>query len=207
MRKIYFVLAALCWLGACSTLGRGPGACPAALAARPDYFAQGQKLAAFRLAAHARGYGLDGILQIKKIEEDAYSFTLFSVRGGLKLAQGTTTAQGTAYSYLMKEAASAAVRAKADVFLKVLLFPPHGAHRCRQSGEQILVTYKDDHTWRYSYAPGAAYPRSVVYKKGLGSARMNYGQYTPYETGELPHELVYQDGALEVELALLSLKK
>lgn len=207
MKKIYFILAALCWLGACSTLGRGTGACPAELAARPDYFAQGQKLAAFRLTARAHGYGLDGILQIKKIEEDAYSFTLFSAQAGLKLAQGTTTPQGTAYSHLMKEADSAAARAKADVFLKVLLFPPHGAHRCRVSGEQILVTYKDGNTWRYSYAPGAAYPRSVVYKKGLGSAKMNYDQYTPYETGELPHGLVYQDGALEVELALLTLKK
>lgn len=207
MKKIYFVLAALCWLGACSTLGRGTGTCPAELAARPDYFAQGQKLAAFRLSARAHGYGLDGILQIKKIGEDAYSFTLFSAQGGLKLAQGTTTAQGTAYSYLMKEADSAAAQAKADVFLKVLLFPPHGAHRCRQSGEQVLVTYEDGNTWHYSYAPGAAYPHSVVYKKVLGSARMSYDQYTPYETGELPHLLIYQDGALEAELALLTLKK
>ncbi len=207
MRKIYFILAFLCALGACSTLGRGTGACPAELAARPDYFAQGQKLAAFRLTARAHGYGLDGILQIKKIAQDAYSFTLFSAQGGLKLAQGTATAQGTAFSYLIKEADSAAARAKVEIFLKVLLFVPHGAHRCRQSGEQILVTYKDDNTWRYSYAPGASYPQRVVYKEGWGSVQMNYDQYTPYEEGDLPHLLIYQDGALEAELVLLTLKK
>lgn len=208
MKKCGILLAGVLLLAACGGNVRR-GACAGESGGVPSYFAAGQKLAAFKISAQAYGNSLDGILQIKKLDEDSFDVTLFAAAGGYRVVQAVVTREGAAYSFLPKMADSAAARAKADAFLRVLLFPPASAARksCRAKDGLHIVTYKDGMTRRYAYAAGAALPQYVTYKKTLGSARLAFAQYAPYETGEIPHNLFYQDGALEAELTLLTIKK
>lgn len=208
MKKCGILLAVILLLSACGGNVRR-GGCAGADFRVPSYFAAGQKLAAFKISAQAYGNRLDGILQIKKMDEDSFDVTLFAAAGGYKLVQAVVTPEGTAYSFLPKMADSAAARAKADAFLRVLLFPPASSARktCRMKDGLNIVTYKDAVTRRYAYAEPGSAPQYVTYKKTLGSARLNFDQYAPYEEGEIPHYLFYRDGKLEAELALLTLKK
>ena len=201
-------LAVILFLSACGgNLRRG--GCSGADLRVPSYFSAGEKLAAFKIGAEAYGSRLDGVLQIKKLDEDSFDVTLFAAAGGYKLVQAVVTREGTAYSFLPKMADSAIARAKADAFLRVLLFPPVSSARknCRVKDGLDIVTYKDDVTRRYAYVEGGSLPQYVTYQKTLGSARLNFDQYAPYEEGEIPHYLFYRDGKLEAELTLLTLKK
>lgn len=201
-------LAVMLLLSACGGNMRSSG-CAGADFRAPSYFSAGQKLAAFKMSAEAYGNRLEGILQIKKLDEGSFDVTLFAVAGGYKLVQAVVTGEGTAYSFLPEMADSAAARAKADAFLRVLLFPPASSARksCRAKDGLNIVTYKDAVTRRYAYAGGGSRPQYVTYKKTLGSAQLNFDQYAPYEEGEIPHYLFYRDGKLEAELTLLTLKK
>ncbi len=206
MKKIWILCFLCTFLGACSGVSIRPS-CDGRDLQKPSYFAHGEKLAAFRLLATARGYGMEGILQVKKIAEDSFDVTLFAVAGGYLLMQAVVTKEGAAFSYIPKEADSAIARAKAETFLKILLFPPMGASKCREKENVRIVTYKDGGTLRYEYEGAQSYPQSLAYKKTFGSAHLNFAQYAPYEAGELPHLLYYEDGAVEAELILLSIKK
>lgn len=206
MKKTAVLLFGFLFLGACSSVGVRPS-CDGRSLARPSYFAQGEKLAAFKISASAYGGAMDGLLQIKKIDDDSFGVTLFAAAGGYRLMQALVTRQGAAYSFLAKEADNAAARAKAETFLRLLLFAPSGYKNCREKDGQITVTYKDGGSWRYVYAAGQNYPQRLELKKTLGSARFAYAQYAPYEQGRLPHYIYYQDGPAEAELFLLTLKK
>ena len=91
-----------------------------------------------------------------------------------------------------------------ETFLKVLLFAPQSLEKCRIQQDTLWVETTDG---RYEYPSGGTYPLSFTQKKLLGSVKLSYGQYTPYEVGQLPHYLFYEDGAIEAEMVLISLKK
>lgn len=206
MKKILSLSVCCFLLGACSSVGIKPS-CDGRSLARPSYFAAGQSLAAFKFVSAGYGGALEGVLQIKKIDEDAYDVSLFASAGGYRLMQAVVTPQGAAYSFLVKEADNAVARAKAETFLKLLLFPPSGYKNCKEENGSLRVTYKDGGTFRYEYAAGEQYPSALAHKKTLGSVRLSYGEYAPYEEGQLPHYLYYRDGGAEAELFLLTLKK
>ena len=86
----------------------------------------------------------------------------------------------------------------------MLLFAPQEKESCRQENNLQVVAVKSG---RYQYQAGALYPFNYVHKKTLGSVQITYGQYTSYETGEIPHYLFYQDGGIEAELVLITVKK
>lgn len=204
MKKILFLCVSCFILGACSSVGLKPS-CDGRSLPRPSYFAAGEKLAAFKFVSSAYGGGLEGILQIKKIDDDSFDVTLFAAAGGYRLMQAVVTRQGAAFSFLVKEADGAVARAKAEQFLNLLLFPPSGYKKCKEKNGVRTVTYQDG--VRYEYAGGEDYPLALFYRKTFGSARLYYGEYAPYEEGLIPHYLYYQDGAVEAELFLITLKK
>ena len=206
MKKWTVLAAGLVFLGGCASLGLKTS-CDGRSLVRPSFFAQGQTLAAFKIALFARGNELDGILQIKKTAEDAYDATLFAVAGGYKLMQATVTKRGTGFVFITPPADKAVVRAKADSFLTLLLFPPDVYKSCREKDGLRSVTYEKNGAVHYEYEAGGEYPRALTYRKTFGTARMNFGQYAPYEDGALPHYIYYQDGSVEAEFILLTLKK
>lgn len=207
MKKILPLCLLTVLLGACASAPFRSGACADGMRLRPDYFASGEKLVAFRFSASAYGYGLDGILQIKKNDGETYAVTLLASAGAYRLMRGVLSRDGMTYSFLAKEADRPAAKAKAESLLKLLLFPPSSLKNCREKDGKLLLTYRDDATVRYEYAPQRVYPDALTYKKTFGTVRLAFDGYTPYEKGELPHYLYYRDGAAEAELVLLTVKK
>ena len=206
MKKWAVLVAGLFFLGGCASLGLKTS-CDGRTLARPSFFDRGQRLAAFKITLSARGNVLDGILQIKKMSEDTYEAVLFAAAGGYKLMQAAVTCRGADFIFITPPADKAVVRAKADSFLTLLLFPPDVYKSCREKDGLRSVTYERNGAVHYEYEAGGEYPRALTYRKTFGTARMNFGQYAPYEDGALPHYTYYQDGSVEAELILLSMKK
>lgn len=204
--KKYWIFGAALLFSACASVGP-KNACGAGDKFIPSYFAHGERVAAFRVSGAAYGRQMDGILQIKKTGDEAYDVAVFALAGGIKLMQAVITPRGTEYSYIIKQADSSVVRAKAERLLNLILFAPQGPVSCKEKDGTLWLRYKKDGGVRYSYASGRPWPETAVLSKALGSAKLTYGQYAPYEIGEMPHYLFYEDGVLEAELILLTLKK
>lgn len=205
MRKIIGLLLCAVCLGACASVPRQPS-CGTGLL-RPAFFAGGEQVAAFRVAAAAHGYGFDGILQIKKTEAETYEVTLFSAAGGYRLLRAEATAQGVQYAFVAPALSRRALRHKAERLLQLLLFAPDTFTGCRQQKGRTVLTYKGRFTARYEYDKGQRVAAAVSYQKFLASARLQLGGYEVYETGAVPQQLYFQDGAATAELVLLTHKK
>lgn len=207
MNKWTAVAAGLFLLGGCASVGLRPS-CNGRDLQRPSFFAQGQRLAAFKVRLEARGNVLDGVLQIEKTDVEHYDATLFASAGGYKLMQAAVTPRGVDFLFVTPQADKAVVRAKADSFLTLFLFPPDTYKSCREKAALRSVTYAArDGASHYEYEAGADYPRAVNYRRKFGATHMRFGQYAPYDEGHVPHYIFYQDGSVEAELILLTLKK
>ena len=206
MKKLMVVLGVLCWLGGCASLGLKQS-CDGSSLARPSFFDQGQSLVAFKTVLKARGGEMEGILQIKKTEENSYQAILFAMAGGYKLMQAQVQPKSVTFEVLVPPADMAIVRAKAESFLTLLLWPPAQYKNCREQNGRRTVTYTGADSVHYEYAPGESYPQTVVYRKTFGTAHMSFAAYRPYEAGFVPHLINYDDGSITAELTLLTLKK
>lgn len=206
MKKAIVLLAVLCGLGGCASLGLKQS-CDGRDLARPSFFDQGQSLVAFKTVLKARGGEMKGILQIKKTEENSYQAVLFALAGGYKLMQAQVQPKNVTFEVLVPPADVAVVRAKAESFLTLLLWPPAQYKNCREQNGRRTVTYTGADSAYYEYALGESYPQTVVYRKTFGTARMSFAQYRPYEAGFVPHLIYYDDGSVTAELTLLTLKK
>ncbi|MBR3603887.1 MAG: hypothetical protein IKL48_04320 [Elusimicrobiaceae bacterium] len=201
MKKITVLVLSL-FLGACASLGVKPS-CSKQDLQTVSYFEEGQKLLAFRFSAQARGYRLNGVLQVKKAEGENFEVIAFAATGAYRLMTAQVSQKGAEFTYVLPLADYAIVRGKVETFLKALLFPPQGAKSCREENG-IWTVYADG--GNYQYRAGQEYPYLLTYKKTLGSVALSYSQYTPYEQGQLPHYLKYQDGEIEAEMVLISLR-
>ena len=203
MKRIVVLICSV-FLGACSTLGVKQNCAKQDLKTM-SYFAEGQRLAAFRFVAQARGYQADGILQVKEVAEGAYEVTAFATAGAMRLMTATVDKKGVNFTYVLPLADHAVVRGKVETFLKALLFPPQEIKSCRTDG--AVQTVQAD-GGNYRYPAGQVYPSLLIYKKTLGSVTLAYDQYAPYEQGQVAHYVYYRDGGrVGVELVLVSLKK
>ncbi len=206
MRK-YCLLGILIWgLSGCATLHTADRSACAQNHRLPSFFAQGEQLAAFRLQAQAKQYGLEGILQIKKQAEETYEVTLFSNVGAYRLLQGTLTREGMQYSYLAPGADQSAVQVRVERFLTLLLIPSLSQGSCKVKKESVQISYKHP-IKKYEYAFGASYPQQAIGPKPFGKTYLTFDEYQPYGQNQLPHTLWYRDGKIYVSLTLLRLKK
>ena len=201
--RILAILLASVWLSACATMG-GKQSCPTEDLRAVSYFAEGQKLVAFQFQAAARGYTMNGVLQVKEVAEDAYDVTAVAATGGVWLIKAQVTREKINFTYVLPMADHALVRGKLETFLNMLLFAPKEKEKCREENGLLTVTVPEG---VYKYQAGAVYPHSFVRKKTWGSVQLSYGEYTPYEKGDLPHYLFYEDGGIEAELVLITVKK
>ena len=202
MKKLTVLVFSI-FLSACSTLGVKQSCLKEELKT-VSYFEEGQKLVAFRFAAQAKGYQLDGILQVKKTAQEHFEITAYAVAGGVRLMTAQVSRAGTEFTYVLPLADHAVVRGKVETFLTALLFPPQRVKSCREENGEKAVSVEGGN---YRYYTGKMYPYSLTYKKMLGSATLSYDQSAPYEHGQVPHYLQYQDGGVEAELVMISLKK
>lgn len=207
VQKILGLLLGFIILGGCATVPSGaPSMCGGNLA-RPSYFAQGEKLAAFRVDARAKGKELAGILQIKKQDAQQYEIMIFSAVGAYRLLQGTLTREGMKYSFLSPAVNHVSVKVRVERFLNLLLLPSLSEGVCKYKKDELHVHYKHP-IKKYIYLDGAQYPSEVTGPKAFGKLHLHFADYAPYgEEGALPYTLHYKDGEVILDLTLLRLKK
>ena len=204
MKKILIPVIGLVLLSGCAT-APVQQACTDAFV-RPSYFDQGEELAGFAFSAGARGYGLDGILQIKRRDMASYEAVAFTL-DGYQLFQAVISPEAVEYPFLSKAVNRASVRSKLTRFLKMLLVPPATLRDCRVKKEIRYVHYQNPGQVTYFYPAQQHYPTQAQMSKMFGSARLEYGEYQKYGEGLLPQVMFYQDSAAYIDLRLLTLKK
>ena len=193
-------------LNACASLPKGRmGACEQKRV-RPSYFAQGEKLAAFRANIHIQDQALAGILQIKKTGEEQYDITVFSEVAGYRLLQATLGREGIKYNFIAPAINYTVVQTRIERSLNLLLLPSLSEGTCKIRQNDVRINYKQP-AQKYIYLGGAVYPSELVGAKTFGKLHLYFADYRPYEEGELPYYLHYRDGAVELDLTLLRLKK
>lgn len=193
-------------LGACAGIKQIPA--DARGYHRPEFFKEGQTLAAFKVTARFKDQYWRGVLRVKKVDADGYSVLVLG-DGAYKLLDAVLTPQGIAWKYIYPDGDKAVIRARAEQFLNLLLLEPEGFTRLSRTQSGVILSYKGAGAkWRYTYTGDNVWPESARTVTALNSAEMRYGQYTPFgESGAyVPHVLVYKDGALTLDMTLISLR-
>ena len=174
-----------------------------------DFFATGSSQAAFKAAGFLNGAGLEGVLIVRKIGEDDYEVTV-TTAGAYRVLQATVTPQGIAYRYLFPDLNTALIRSRISQFVNVLLLDPGIYQRKHVQDEQVILSYKGtDATIRLFYNWAEEYPFVAKTSTLLNTAELFYREYAPADADgqiQVPHELVYKDGKIELALTLISLK-
>lgn len=174
-----------------------------------NFFAEGKTQAGFKVTGTMDGLMTDGVVTAKKIGEEDVEVTLLT--GGLyKVMHAIVSPEGVAYRYLFKDVDNAVVRARITQLLDLLFLPPGTYAKSTTKNGQTRVTYQGPRAKEiFIYEDGAVYPTAARTVTTLNSADLTYGDYMPISadgTVSVPHELVYQDGKITLELQLISLR-
>lgn len=176
---------------------------------RVDFFNQGAALAAFQVTAQYKDQYWRGVLRVKKLDADSYDVLVLG-DGAYKLLDAVVAPQGIAWRYIYPEGNKAVIRGRVEQFLNLLLLEPKAFKRISRQKSGVTVTYSGvGASWRYNYQEGNPWPQSVKTVTALNTADMTYAEYAPYGTDEdsyIPHMLVYKDGHLTLDMALIRLR-
>jgi len=174
-----------------------------------NFFAAGHTQAAFKVDGRMDGSGLEGVLIAKKIGDEDFEVSVMT-SGAYRVLQATVTPAGIAYRHLFPDADTSVIRGRINQFLSLLLLPPGDYQRYRISSGVQTVTYKNKTAKvQLFYHTNETYPYAAKTVTLLNTADLFYNEYAPADdTGliRVPHELVYQDGNIEITLTLISLK-
>lgn len=174
-----------------------------------DFFAGGATQVAFKVAGTMGDMGLEGVLVAQKIGDEEFEVSVMTA-GAYRVMQATVTPAGIAYRYLFKDADTSFVRGRINQFLNLLLADVGVYQRYRAEADNFIVTYKNKNaSVRLMYKPAQAYPYAAKTITMLNTADLFYNEYAPANDSgsmQVPHELIYKDGNMEVTLALISLK-
>ncbi len=209
MFKRIFILGVAVWLGACA--GRAVKQIPpqVRVTKKVDFFAGGYSQAAFKLVGTMSNNSVEGVLVVKKIGEEDFDISVMGT-GAYRVMQATLTPAGIAYRYLFPDADTALVRGRIHQFLNLLLLDVGVYQRFRVENNERTVTYKNpSSTVRLTYHNGQVYPSAAKTSTLLNTAELTYSQYAPADSFgavQVPHELLYKDGKIEIILTLISLK-
>ena len=174
-----------------------------------NFFAEGKTQAGFKVTGTMDGMMTDGVVTAKKIGDQDVEVTLLT--GGLyKVMHASVSPEGVAYRYLFKDVDNAVVRGRITQLLDLLFLPPGTYAGSRTKNGETRVTYQGPRAKEiFIYEGGAVYPVAARTVTTLNSADLVYGDYMPISadgTVSVPHELVYKDGKITLELQLISLR-
>ena len=174
-----------------------------------NFFAEGKTQAGFKVTGTMDGMMTDGVVTAKKIGDQDVEVTLLT--GGLyKVMHAIVSPEGVAYRYLFKDVDNAVVRGRITQLLDLLFLPPGTYAGSRTKNGETRVTYQGPRAKEiFIYEGGAVYPVAARTVTTLNSADLVYGDYMPISadgTVSVPHELVYKDGKITLELQLISLR-
>jgi len=175
-----------------------------------DFFAGGAQQAAFKVVGQLSEAYLEGVMLVKKIGDSDFEVQVLT-GGTYRVLHATVTPVGTAYKYLFPDVDKPLVRGRIEQFLNLLLLPPEEYKNYASSKTQFTITYKGkDATQRFMYAPGATYPFAAKTITLLNTADLTYADYAPADTEgivQVPHQLVYKDGNITLDMQLIGLHK
>lgn len=174
-----------------------------------DFFAGQKTVAAFKVVGRMNDLELEGVLRIQKIGPEDFEIKVLT-GSSYRMLQAQVTPEGIAYIYLFPEVDTSLVRGRINQLLRLLVSDPGVYQRMHIKGDVLTVTYEsDDAKTRLLYQSDEVYPFAAQTVTLLNTADLFYREYTPADAeGEqqLPHELIYKDGKIELELTLISLK-
>ncbi len=209
MFKQIVTFSAVFLLGACASI-QGNRTEPEYSKHQPvDFFASGNTQAAFKVTGRLDNMQLEGVLQAKKIGTQDVEVNLFTA-GFYRVLQAVVSPEGIAYRYLFQEADTALVRARITQCLDLLFLVPDSTAAVHTKKGETTLTYKGPRAKMvFVYPAGQNYPASARTITTLNRADLVYADYMPISADAsllVPHELVYQDGNITLDLNLISLK-
>ena len=174
-----------------------------------DFFAEGKQQAAFKVTGSMEGMQMDGVVTAKKIGEEDVEVTLLT--GGLyRVLHAIVSPEGIAYRYVFKEVDNAVVRGRITQLLDLLFSQPGNFSHASTKKGLTTLTYKGPRAKEtFTYQADNLYPSSARTLTTLNKADLTYGEYMPISADgevQVPHELVYKDGKIILELQLISLR-
>ncbi len=174
-----------------------------------SFFVEEHTQAAFKITGHLDTMTLDGVLTIRQTAQDTYSVTLLA--GGLyRVLDVSVSPQEITYYYLFKDVDNGIVRSRITQLLDLLLIPPQQYIGTVTKNGNKQIRYKGPRAKEiFFYNPGQEYPVSSRTITALNTAELTYRDYMPLSAdGDvlIPHELVYKDGKITLDLQLISLR-
>ena len=174
-----------------------------------NFFAGGQRVAAFKAVGRMDDFELEGVLRIQKIGEEDFDVKVLT-GGSYRVLHANVTPEGIAYLYLFPEADTALIRGRINQLLNLLVSNPGEYKNIHHKGSDLIVTYENKNAkTRFSYRTDQIYPSAAQTITLLNTADLFYSQYAPADAEgdvQVPHKLIYKDGKIELELTLISLK-
>lgn len=209
MFKQILTFSAAVLLCACATAPLKTSGGEAKTREQVNFFAAGHTQAAFKIVGTMDGTGLEGVLVAKKIGDEEYEVTVMT-SGAYRLLHVMVTPQGVAYRYLFPDADTSLIRGRINQFLNLVLLDPGDYQRKYTKKDTLTLVYKGPNvTTRLSYKLAEEYPFAAKTSTLFNTADLFYLEYAPADaegTTQVPHELVYKDGKIELALTLISLK-
>ena len=209
MLKQILTFSAAFLLCACATVGVKQVPAQVRNLKKVNFFAEGRTQAGFKITGSMDGMMTDGVVTVKKIGEEDYEVVLLT--GGLyKVMHAIVSPEGVAYRYLFKDVDNALVRGRITQLLDLLLTNPGTYVKSTTKRGQTQVIYQGPRAKEvFVYEGETLYPVSARSITTLNSADLSYGDYMPLSvdgTVSVPHQLIYKDGKILLELNLISLR-
>ena len=174
-----------------------------------NFFEGGKTQAGFKVTGSMDGMMTDGVVTAKKIGDEDVEVTLLT-GGFYKVMHVLVSPEGVAYRYLFKDVDNAVVRGRITQLLDLLFSAPGTYVGSRTKKGETRVTYQGPRAKEiFIYQDGAVYPTAARTVTTLNCADLTYGDYMPISadgTISVPHELIYKDGKITLELQLISLR-
>ncbi|MBP5430528.1 MAG: hypothetical protein J6Y25_06630 [Elusimicrobiaceae bacterium] len=174
-----------------------------------NFFAEGKTQAAFKVVGTMNGMQMDGVVTAKKIGAEDVQVVLLT-GGVFRVLDAIVSPEGIAYRYLFKDVDNTLVRGRITQLLDLLFSNPGTYAGVSTKNNETSVSYKGVRAKEiFVYEQGSVYPVAARTVTALNSADMVYGDYMPISADgliQVPHEMVYQDGKILLELQLISLR-
>ena len=174
-----------------------------------NFFVADKTVAAFKAVGKMNGFELEGVLRIQKIGPEDFDVKVIT-GGSYRVLHAQVTPEGIAYLYVFPEADTSLVRGRINQFLNLLVSDLGVYEKQRRKGQELTVTYagKEAKT-RLIYNNNETYPSAAQTVTLLNTADLFYDEYAPADSDgnvQIPHELIYKDGKIELILTLISWK-
>ena len=209
MLKQILTFSALLFLAACATAPVKQIPAQVRNYKKVNFFATNKTVAAFKAVGRMNDLALEGVLRIQKIGPEDFDVKVLT-GGSYRVLHAQVTPEGIAYLYLFPDADTPLVRGRINQFLNLLVSDVGTYAKMNHKKTTTTITYQGkDAKTNLIYGEQSIYPQAAQTVTLLNTADLFYNEYAPADeegSVQIPHELTYKDGKIELALTLISLK-